>query len=182
MSNQTAEIFLGKHGKIYGPFSSREFERFHDTGKIYEYNWLWEKHSAEWKLLDPAPSHPPPRSNAPAKSLEKSIEKKSKSSKHVQTKKATAGKSEIQAIVHNSQSLISGTLQFWTETGCEILSQASHSSQAIPCLAKGSMVNLSLLETQTGRSMNLQASVSDISYHKNNWIYRIRWKARPALL
>ena len=58
MSKQHSDkIYLGKSGKIYGPYSQREVETLVSQGAAF--TWIWDHSGSAWQPIEAAPASAP---------------------------------------------------------------------------------------------------------------------------
>lgn len=158
-------IYLGKGGRIHGPFTAAEFEQLGATGGIDRYSWMWDHASRGWKPLDP----PPPSLDA------------SSASAAGGTGEARVAPSALEVLCLTRVSVLSGELGAVTETGCELTAAASARSTT-PALPRGATIVLNLLDRASGRSMNVHAKVASVRRSREGWVYRFLWERCPELL
>ena len=178
-----AGIFLGRLGKIYGPYSKQEFERFHESGKIYEFTWIWDDTNNGWKSLDPAPSFVPP--SLEEKEVHAEIEEDQEhenvlpiSAGSVSAKKIPGRRitnSGYQALCHNFRYAVSGEVNSMTETSCELKIDLE-SGKTFP---KNTNLLLNIYDPKTGKTVNVKARLIDSVREGNGWLYHMRWDSRP---
>jgi hypothetical protein len=180
-------IYLGKHGKIYGPFSGEEFEKFHETGKIYEFTWIWDESLNNWKSLDPAPTKKPPiyvdqvkaekqKDNVVSLSAEKALKDFDSENSSSEVKTTTSIEaSGYQALCHNFRFAVSGEVSSMTETSCELKIELS-AGRVFP---KNTDLLLNIYDPSSGKSVNVKAKLIDSVREGNNWLYHMRWQTRP---
>src|SRR5580765_515134 len=141
--------YLGKQGKIYGPFDDEEMKRLRDTGEIQSYAYVWKAENDAWEPLELPP--PPP----------KAIGKQSGAVK------------ALEALCYDSiRALVSGVLKNVSKNGCELVCKDEADS---PSLAMRSLLKMNVLEPKTGKSVNMKVRVSESSRKDGCWIYHVRW-------
>jgi hypothetical protein len=160
MSNaKLNKIFLGKKGKVYGPYTQDEFDKLHATGEIQTFTFVWHHDSQAWTPLEALP--PPPEGvNTATHSRSKGI-----------------SWTEIQAVCHNFQSIVCGTLDSITETGCNLLSDESSD---YPMLALKCSAILNLMDPKHGKSINVKTQLFGVTRENHKWVYRLRWEGIPT--
>ena len=55
MASDAKKIYLGRKGKVFGPFSQPELESFRLSGEISYYRYIWDDASESWSPLEPPP-------------------------------------------------------------------------------------------------------------------------------
>lgn len=150
-------VFLGKRGKVHGPFSKAEIESMRLTGEIEAYTYLWD--GKYWRNLDPVPPAPTPEA------------------REANTERRSVSLEELEALCHDEQSVVSGTLRHLTDGGCEF---HSHDESASPRLGVGSALVMNVVHLPTNRVMTIRASLAEVERQAGAWIYRVRWARRPS--
>jgi hypothetical protein len=157
MSKKGKEIFLGRNGRVYGPYASAEFEEMTASGRIDQFHWIWDEPGAKWKPLDPPPA-PLSRGDAPI------------------VHASTAAASGLEVICYDGRSLLSGRLESATETGCVIFSENGGDGPAFPGDAT---VGINLLDAGAGRSISVPGRLIKVAFEEGRWVYRFRWESSP---
>ncbi len=85
-------IYLGRSGKISGPFSESEFDELIASGEIENFRWVWEPRTSQWKPIE----LPPPS--------------------------VVLGKMspQVSALCSDGKNILSGRISQATETGCDL--------------------------------------------------------------
>src|SRR4051812_12460484 len=102
-------LFLGRGGRVFGPYRSEEIEALRASGEIRSFSWIWEPARSAWQPLDPPP---PPltetESDGPA----------------IRTVGALRHDAilPLDVVCHDRRSAIVGKLRQVTEAGCELVS------------------------------------------------------------
>lgn len=149
-------IYLGRGGRAHGPFPADKLEQMRLTGEIEQYTYLWDESAREWRNLDPMPPAP---GTAPAR------------------RKGGTSLELTEAICHDHNAVVAGTLENVSDAGCELVS-VDHADT--PKLALNSALVLNVLDAAGDKAMNVRASLSDVSRRGGAWVYRIRWAQRPS--
>ncbi len=156
---EKSEIFLGKFGKSYGPFTSEEYDQMHTSGKISDFTWIWESKNQIWKPIE-LPPHPPGTVfYADAKGNGKVVNWEL-----------------IQAVCFDRFSLVSGKIQCPTESGCTLI---SHQKEDGLKFVIRSVVDLNLYDGASKQSTSTHASVIGVNYAARLWHYQLRWSSVP---
>jgi GYF domain 2 len=145
-------IYLGKRGKISGPFSAEDLERLRSSGEISNYTYLWNEESRSWTNLEAPP--PPP----------------------LGTKRAASSQRGWEAICSSGGHLLSGRVENVSPEGCDLV--VSHGSDS-PDLAQASALILNVLDPAKKRAMNVKATLSGVYRHDGKWVYRLDWPSAP---
>ena len=90
-------IYLGKSGKMFGPYSQREFEQMAVDGRLDQFVWMWKELEKKWIPIEAPPSLIP----------------------------TSALSFRIQAICYDISQVVQGTLEAITQTGCRLVSPAN---------------------------------------------------------
>lgn len=88
-------------------------------------------------------------------------------------------RSEIPVVCHDRRNLINGMIRNITETGCELVSSVNSPNPAFP---HKTAVLLNVLDEMTGRSVNVQARLTNVMRQDGAWTYKIRWNEFPQIL
>jgi hypothetical protein len=148
-------IYLGRGGRVHGPFPAEKLDELRLSGEIEKYTYLWDESAHEWRNLDPLPPEP----GAPTQTTRK------------------GGLEAADAICHDHCTLVAGLLENISDLGCELVSR-DHADA--PRLALNSALVLNVLDKKGERAVNVRASASEVWRRDGAWIYRIRWAHRPA--
>jgi hypothetical protein len=154
-SKARSVIYLGRDGKVYGPFPAEKLDELRLTGEIWNYTYLWNESSRQWKNIDPPP--PEPGATVP--------------------KKSDTSLKALDAICHDYSNLVEGKIENVSDLGCELVSPTRFE---IPKLALNSVLMLNIMDTKGEKAVNVRASVYEISRRDDAWIYRLRWAHRPT--
>ena len=158
-ASKTNKIFLGKKGKVHGPFTREEFEKLHTSGEIQNFTFIWDNDSQNWNPLEALPP-PPDGQNTSSKTKNKGV-----------------SWSELHVVCHNFQNVVCGTLDSVTETGCDLLSE---DAADYPMLALKCSTILNLMDPKQGKSINVKAMLFDVTRQDHKWVYRLRWDGIPS--
>lgn len=149
--------YLGKHGKVFGPFPMEKIEQMRLSGELFEYTYLWEEGGGEWKNIDPMP--PKPGATSTRRRGDSQLE-------------------STDAICHDHNALVAGKLQNVTDSGCELVSP---DPSGAPRLALNTPLVLNVMDEKSQKAMNIRAAVYEISHQEGTWIYHLRWAHRPSI-
>lgn len=156
MSVSEKKIYLGKHGKVHGPFSQPEIEELQNSGEIGNYVFIWDTDVDKWVTLESPPPSPEGKG---------------------QSRRDTRW-TEYKVVGHDFVNLISGRLEGVTEIGCEFLSEESAD---YPSFGLKSQIILNLMDPKTEKSMSVKTRISNVERRGGIWIYRLSWKERPQI-
>ena len=168
------QIFLGKSGKITGPFNDDEISKMRSNGTIATYTWLWDTRSPGWNTLDPPPPPPagvdvpiaPLAGIAPLMQLIPSV-------------KEIPDPVSIEAMCYDFRNVLAGKLCHVSEVGCELVG-GDH--RPLPVFSSNASVYLNLLDTDGGRGMSVVALLTDVKRQNGQWHYQLRWSHCPEIL
>ncbi|MGK5084935.1 hypothetical protein WDW37_16730 [Bdellovibrionota bacterium FG-1] len=162
------EIFLGKNGQTFGPYTLDQFEALKQTPEFTTYTFIWDSRDSnpQWKALEAAPAAPPSPKKRPSAPPPSEIA-------------LTSEAPFIEVACHNSRALITGRLASINNQGCELLCD-NHPSECL--FGQKTPVTLNLLDSRNGNSMSVAAQLS--GFHRKNgaWTYQLTWKTCPTLL
>lgn len=147
-------IWLGKSGKIFGPYSEKQYEALQTEGRLSDYTWIWDEKKQAWSPLETPP--PPP--------VLKSSSRKGSTPEH------------WEVVCHNFKDAFSGRITSFHEQGGVILS--THES-LMPVLSEKSKIYLNLLETKSGKSLCVQATLRSVQRTRQGWSYQVEWESAP---
>jgi hypothetical protein len=155
--SQTDErvIYLGRRGEVAGPFPAAKLDELRLTGQIWNYTYIWDDSSRQWRNLDPLPPEPGA-----------AVERKKEPSLDI-----------VEAICHDHRSLVAGKIENVSDFGCELV---SHDHSDAPRLALNSVLVLNVMNRKGEKAVNVRASAYEVSHQGGAWVYRIRWAHRPT--
>ena len=146
------ESFLGKSGKIFGPFDLDEIEIFRATGEIKNYAYLWDAGATSWKPLEAPPSRPELPVAKPAAEIKPL---------------------PLDVLCHNAEyTLVSGKLGNVSEKGGDFIVNRHDDS---PMFGLNSPLFLNILDPRSHKSLNLAVSMKSVVRQNNSWVYRVQW-------
>ena len=152
-----SQIYLARRGKIYGPYTTQEYESLCSRGESEGFSWIWDVSREQWRALDPAPSgHPQKMQKAAA---------------------VGASVSEFQAICLTPEQTVAALLKGWTETACELDVDLDRLM-----LSEGQSVTLHLWNPESHEAMNVTAQITQRTRENQGWKLRLRWAAVPQVL
>ncbi|MCM2324270.1 MAG: hypothetical protein NDJ90_13515 [Oligoflexia bacterium] len=201
MSRRNAgSTFLGRSGKIFGPFTATELLELRAKGELSAYTWIWEDGSG-WKALDP----PPPEPVFDEAAAEETVQ----TAPSPRPEPATAARPEprpdlrpqperapapsaprapriteitprpgLAVVCHDFHHLVTGGLQRITDSGCELVSVVDSGPQ----FNRRSPLMLNILDPATGETMNASARLASVSRVDGKWTYRLQWDACPDIV
>jgi hypothetical protein len=155
--SQEKRIYLGKNGKVFGPYTKSEIQLLDQKGDLEKYSYIWNGEKETWIPIEAPPSHP--------------------EALHQNQDHHGIAWSEIEAIGHNFIHLISGKLDRVTETGCDFLSSEEDES---PVLALNSKIVLNMMDPKHGKTLNVVTTLSHITKKGSFWVYRLQWDHLPT--
>jgi hypothetical protein len=150
------EIYLGKAGKVFGPYSAQELDQFSRSGELSQYTWIWDTRSDGWKPLET----PPPSPYAKADSGHQTSDWKN-----------------VHALCRDHFHILSGQLENVTETGCVFLS--SHSGGE-PKFSPTGVQLLDLYDPVQKKSTRTRVRIVGVERANHTWVYRLRWNQSPS--
>lgn len=156
------QIYLARRGKIYGPYSLKEYDSLCARGEADGFSWIWDSAREQWKALDPAPQMRPNFGDV---------------GKKEQAFDVSVNFLEIEAICFTPEQSVVACLKGWTETACEIEINGDRLM-----LAEGQWVTLHLWNPSNDRAMNVVAQVTQRLRSGSGWCLRLRWAEVPEVL
>jgi hypothetical protein len=184
------DIYLGKNGESYGPFSHLQYQKFCADGTIQSYSWVWNHDDNAWDALDPAPALLT-SARTPTEETRRVLPQAHSAGiqpapqlqavPSMQYKRVSSG---IEAICLDSHHLaaVPGNLEQVFDGGCTILSYEKGSRTPAE-LGVGSKIIISLMNTKTGQAMNVPGNLIRVSRNQEaGWSYEVKWAQLPSLL
>ncbi len=156
--SSTEDVYLGKSGQIYGPFSQGELDDLSAKGQLSQYQWIWSHQNQCWKSIESPPPHPLHNPTQPGP--------------------ATQDWSRVYAIAFDSSHLLRGQLKWITETGCTLISEQKEEGPIFPVPVK---IRLNLFDPVHKSGITLSVLITKIDLHEGHWNYHFRWEQRPEL-
>jgi hypothetical protein len=151
----TKNIFLGKKGRAFGPFTENDLTQMRANGEIDKYTYRWDEASRAWVNLEPAP--PPPSS---------------KKEGYVESRW------EAVCVCRTTNLMVSGAIENVGPEGCDlVVSQISDSPQ----LSIAGALRLNILDAKKNVAVNVRANVTAITRQAGNWVYHLHWPSVPDL-
>ncbi len=147
-------VFLGKAGKVCGPFTATKLKRMELSGELREYSWIWEN---GWRPLDAAPQAAPDLDAYRPKMTSKAV----------------------RAICFDGRESVSGVLSQVSKVGCHF----TVSSQSRLALKKrDSRLMLSLLEELSLQVAQVEIVFLGAEKEAEGWRCFFGWGAVPEVL
>ncbi len=165
------KIYLSKNGKAFGPFAQVEVDDLSKRGELDKFSWICVDLKKGW-----IPLHSPPP--LPSEESDSGVSQNVARQEIVQVEYRT---DSILALCHNYRLILSGSIKEVNAEGCT-LTHVSPESKSMPLFKGGSRVYLSLLNSKTQESQNLDALVKSGIKNNGFWDYRISWDKIPTLL
>jgi hypothetical protein len=202
---QPIEIYLGKNGQTFGPYTVEQFEAIKASADYETYTYIWDGRdpSPDWKPLEKAPASPaapkrgpgapppderkpqqtqPAQQPAPAATPERVPAPDWREAQAPAPARAMLRRYDvpgIEAICHDSRHVISGRLTQVTDSGCELVCSGDAGAESF---GSKSRVVLNLLEPKSGRAMNVTARLSGVRRRDGQWSLKVLWKSCPELI
>jgi hypothetical protein len=190
----SARIYLGKSGRIFGPYTDRDVSEMRATGELERFSWIWQSSAPGWQAIDPPP--PPVVEGAgvgPGKEIEAPLPRTGVVEVYGHAmppmprqappapparKSLKIAPETVDAVCHDYRSAIAGRIVRVTDAGCELLAPGA----GTPAFQDHAKVYLNLLNSKTGKTMDIVAMLSGVSRSREGWTYRIEWERVPELL
>ena len=171
--------YLARRGKIDGPFDKDQYQKMQSENELSKYSWIWSQSEGTWKPIDPPPSLTPQG----GKIVSHEELQLKRAAKQISVGKLSAKEqkklSTLLVICHDQRNAISGHLDEIGPGGANLVTQ-DHSS--LPKLGQNGKVLLNLLDSKSGKSINVDAKISSVSKQGHQWTYRLLWKQVPHLV
>ena len=155
-------IYLGKLGRAFGPYTEAEIEELKDTGAIRQFSWIWNHKMETWEPLDPAPAPIDVKRQARVTTI----------ARHDLT-------APLEVVCHDRIRAICGEIREISESGCVLVSQDVSGD---PVFSENSEIRLNLLDPKNGRAADVRGRLGRISREKGRWKYRVSWRKCPELV
>lgn len=200
-------IYLGKSGQSFGPYTLEEYKKIQASPEYASFRYIWDERaeSPAWVPLEsppPAPIGVRKRSNysthsaeiLPFPSRQQNPEKAQIDSRvessatppafHARASNSLSGIDfpEIEVILHNHHSIITGSLLRVTANGGQF-----HSEQIAKVLSKfgsQSQVSLHLYDPRSGEAMNVRARLARVHSSRGtstSSFFTLEWSQCPEL-
>lgn len=181
------EIYLGKSGQTFGPYTVEQFEALKATPDFQTYVYIWDgrEAGADWKPIAKAPTEAPrragPSAPPPADIAAAPIADVIPISRARKAAPSLKGYDApwIEALCHDTRNVISGKLTQVTDAGCELVCPPSSMAQSF---GSQSHVMLNLLDPKSGQAMNVAARLNGVSRQGSEWTLKVLWDACPELI
>lgn len=154
-----SQYYLGKQGRISGPYTAEQISQMRASGEILRYTFLWDADREEWRSLE----MPPPRPDG---------------GRSPSRKGASGFKGQVEALCYDRVSLVAGRLENVMDGGCELVSLER---SAAPKLSIRSNLTLNLLNPKSGESTSVTVQLADALRRDDHWVYRLTWDQIPDL-
>jgi len=156
-SKNEGMFYLGKNGRVFGPYPAAKLDELRLTGEIRNYTFIWDEAADEWRTIEPVPPRPGGG-----------------------TSRGRRGDAQLEtadAICHDYNALVAGKLQNVSDMGCDLV---SHDHTDSPVLALNSALVLSVLDAKGEKALNVRAAVHEVFHDGGAWVYSLRWARRPS--
>lgn len=150
------ETYLGKNGKIFGPYTSSELDQLTKSGKLESFSWIWDMKSEVWKPLESPP--PSPFAENSLNSSSRSWEK-------------------LKVLCRDRFNVLSGQLSHVTQTGCKFISL--HGGGEPKLSISGNQV-LDLYDPDLKDCAKVIVQVMGVERSNLSWVYRLKWDEIPS--
>jgi len=161
---RSAKTYLGRAGRIHGPYDETDLERLRAGGAdaegilpdgltLDDIRWLWDGRGDGWRPIEAPP--PAPGSAKAGRIADDGV---------------------IQALCVDRGGIVAGVLNALSETGCRL---ETPDPSATPPFMMGGTVLLNLLDPSTNRSINLRVKFVRAQRRAGGWSYEIRWPEYP---
>jgi hypothetical protein len=155
--NSKKGIFLGRNGKIEGPFTENDLKRFELSGRMTDYSWIIRHGENAWTLLE----NPPPLP-------------------HFGTSPQPIFLKDM--ILHDFHQFTEGSLTELSELQALVYCAGVRPDEKFRGFAPGSKVLINLIEPHSKKEMNIETRLSSQVW-KNDGLYLcLDWEKIPSLL
>jgi hypothetical protein len=195
----TARIYLGKAGRIFGPYTDRDLAEMKATGELERFSWIWQSSAPGWQPVDPMPpavtdgqaieAPLPPQRMEPPRAVAAQDFAPAPSRDFGPAPVAVAPpprpsvkviSDPIDAVCHDYRSAVAGRIVRVLDGGCELL--APDDGHATPQFREQAKLYLNLLNSKNGKTIDVVAQLAGVSHTREGWSYRLSWREVPDLL
>lgn len=173
--------YLSRDGQSQGPFTDEQIRSMQESGEILKFQWIWKQGAASWQAIAPPPP-PAPTTPVQAESPRAETSQVARAPEPSEAPRKAAQVQtfdrKIEAVCHDRHQVVSGILERMTDEGCDLISEDEHG----PAFSKRTLLLLSLVDTESGKSMNVHARLTQAQRRDGRWSYRLHWDECPALL
>ena len=167
------EVYLGKSGKVFGPFSREEYDQMFADDQLSKYTWLWDWKLNAWKPLDVPP--PPPE----GLSLPLNAGANAGAAGGVRSG-AEVDWSTIQGILFDRFCIAGGKIQKVTETGCTFVTEDVSEGEACgPRFPLKSRAEVNLFDASLKKCTRTPVTIVSVEHQGQAWVYQVRWDEVP---
>ncbi|HAR41253.1 MAG TPA: hypothetical protein DCS07_01250 [Bdellovibrionales bacterium] len=160
------EIYLGRLGKAFGPYTEQEFQGLENSGELKNFTWLWNAGANCWEALDPAP--------VPLVLKPKT--------EHAGTSPQIFKHDSLlplDVICHNGIHALTGSIRNAINEGCEFVAHSNTTESPFPVPSR---IVLSLLDPRAGKSLDISARLLKLARKDGRWTYTLSWENIPELV
>ena len=154
-------VFLGKSGKIYGPFTQVELDELSAQGQLSHYFWIWSWKTLRWNPIESPPPRPvelSQKDTVPILGVDWSL---------------------VNAIGFDAGHLIRGKLKWITQSGCTLISEQKEEGPLFPIEGK---LRLNLHNPTERRGNTVSVILKKVNFERSHWNYYLKWKELPELI
>lgn len=184
------EIYLGKSGQTFGPYTVEQYEALKLTPDFDTYNFIWDGRDpgANWKPIAKAPSEAPRRTGPSAPPPSDALATQAAPVADVipisRARKAVPALRGydvpwIEALCHDTRNVVGGKLTQVTDAGCELICPSGSAAQGF---GSQSHVMLNLLDPKSGQVMNVTARLNGVTRQNGQWTFKVLWDSCPELI
>jgi hypothetical protein len=186
------QIFLGKNGQTFGPYTVEQYEGLQAQADFATYKYIWDSRDIQpsWRPIEAAPAAPmsavpsgptapppPDHSIEPVRETERP--RSAKSNLRLVPSPVAYHSSGIEVVFHDARRALSARVTHATDAGCELESEVAHGT---PEFGSQSRVQLNLLNPKTGESMNVEGRIAGMKRAGTSWHFQVLWGECPELI
>jgi hypothetical protein len=197
------QIYLGKDGQTFGPYSDQDLAKFQTSGEIKGYSWMWDSENPGWKSLESLMPPPPPGHSAPLSETGPEIrpETRPETRKVAQTPvpqpqpspaktisiTATrnlrpaffAEDSSLEVTCSDRTDVVTGQIFAISENGCHFIGKGINTKR---CFAEQEVISMDLFDPKSKKGMRTSARLISITQKEGRWAYQIQWNSCPEIV
>lgn len=184
------QVYLGKDGQTFGPYSDQELSKLQTSGEIKGYSWIWDSENPGWKSLEAlAPPPPPPGQSVPE------LPKVAQPVPHVAHPQATktvtiptqrnirsaffAEESPLEVTCHDRTDVVTGQIFSISENGCYFIGKGVNTKR---CFAEQEVIYMDLFDPKSKKGMKTSARLVSITQKDGRWAYQVQWNNCPEII
>jgi len=148
-----SKTYLGKSGKVHGPFSGEKIAAMRANGELDRYHWIWDEGLSQWKPLELAPPSPYAQPEA----------------------RGEWDWNRLQALCHDRDQLVDGRIANVTQTGCDVIVPMQEALWSV-----NKSLTLNLYDPVSRACRKVATELTQVLRQGDRLVLRMRWDAIPV--